>query len=69
MPVVRIELTPPGLSAEQKMKLIKGVTDLLVSVLGKDPKLTHIIITEIDGSNWGFDGKSANEQFKIHNND
>jgi 4-oxalocrotonate tautomerase len=69
MPIVRIELTPPGISADQKMKLIEGVTSLLVSVLNKDPRLTHIIITEIESNNWGFDGKSASEQFKIKDHD
>lgn len=64
MPIVRIEVTPPGLSVEQKTNLIKGVTDLLVSVLDKDPRLTHVIITEVDTGNWGFDGRPANEQFK-----
>jgi 4-oxalocrotonate tautomerase len=64
MPIVRIEVTPPGLTQEQKKQLVEGVTDLLSSVLNKDPRLTHVIISEIDSSNWGFDGKLAKEHFK-----
>ena len=68
MPIVRIEVTPPGVTLEQKQKLIEGVTDLLVSVLDKDPRLTHIIITEVESHNWGFDGKfaSGNITKKMH---
>ena len=68
MPIVRIEVTPPGVTLEQKKKLIEGVTDLLVSVLDKDPRLTHIIITEVESHSWGYDGKfaSGNLTKKMH---
>lgn len=64
MPIVRIEVTPPGLTQEQKKQLVEGVTDLLSSVLNKDPRLTHVVISEIENTNWGFDGKLAKENFK-----
>jgi len=48
MPYVQIQVTREGVTKSQKQKLIEGTTDLLVKVLGKDPKTTHIVITEID---------------------
>ena len=66
MPIVRIEITPPGISPEQKKQLVGGVTELLVSVLNKNPRLTHVIITEVESNSWGFNGKLASEQFNIN---
>lgn len=61
MPIVRIEVSPPGVRKEEKQQLIAGVTKLLVDVLGKDPKLTHVIITEVQCDDWGFDGKQVSD--------
>lgn len=69
MPIVRIEVTPPGVTLEQKKRLIEGMTDLVVSVLNKDPRLTHILITEVDSNSWGFGGKFASEQFNSESHD
>ena len=41
MPYVNIKITREGVTAEQKEKLIRGVTQLLVDVLGKNPKERH----------------------------
>ena len=37
MPFVNIKITEENVSTEDKQKIIKGVTDLLVSVLDKNP--------------------------------
>jgi 4-oxalocrotonate tautomerase len=54
MPYVKIEVTREGVTREQKQALIKGVTDLLVTVLGKDPHLIHVVIQEIELDDWGY---------------
>jgi len=59
MPIVTIELTREGVTREQKQQLIKGATDLLSSVLNKDPGLTHVIIDEVDLDNWGVAGEQV----------
>ena len=59
MPFVNIKITREGATAEQKAKLIKGVTDLLEEVLDKNPKTTFVIIDEIDTDNWGIAGESV----------
>jgi 4-oxalocrotonate tautomerase len=61
MPYIKIELTRDGVTKEQKQKLIKGVTQLLVDILNKDPQLTHVVIDEIETDNWGVAGEQVTE--------
>ena len=56
MPFVNIKITNKGATADQKAELIKGVTDLLVKVLGKNPKTTVVVIEEVETDNWGIGG-------------
>ena len=61
MPYVNIRVTrengtPP---AEQKAELIKGATELLVRVLGKNPATTVVVIDEVDTANWGVGGETV----------
>lgn len=58
MPYVNIKVTQEGVTAEQKERLIKGVTDLLVEVLGKKPATIFVVIDEVDTDNWGVAGES-----------
>ncbi len=60
MPFVNVKITT-GATAEQKEKLIAGMTQLLVDVLGKNPATTHVVIEEIDADNWGVGGKTVTE--------
>jgi len=59
MPFVNIRITREGATAEQKQQLIRGVTDLLADVLGKNRKTTFVIIDEVDTDNWGIGGESV----------
>lgn len=62
MPYVNIKITreggPEGTgpSAEEKSRLIKGVTDLLQELLGKDPATTFVVIDEVALDDWGIGG-------------
>jgi 4-oxalocrotonate tautomerase len=58
MPYVNIKVTKEGVTAEQKAKLIQGVTQLLFDVLGKDPQITSVVIDEVETDNWGVGGES-----------
>jgi 4-oxalocrotonate tautomerase len=58
MPYVNIKITREGATAEQKAALIKGATQLLVDVLGKNPATTVVVIDEVDTDNWGIGGES-----------
>lgn len=59
MPYVNIRLTDEGVTAEQKARLIAGVTDLLVDVLGKNPATTLVVIDEVPTDNWGIAGETV----------
>ncbi|OLN25359.1 4-oxalocrotonate tautomerase [Desulfovibrio sp. DV] len=59
MPFVNIKITRDGATAEQKAKLIEGVTNLLRDVMGKNPQTTVVIIDEVDCDNWGIGGESV----------
>jgi 4-oxalocrotonate tautomerase len=64
MPYVNIKVTPDGLTAEKKAELIKGVTDLLAEVLGKNPATTVVTIDEVATDNWGIGGETVTERRK-----
>ena len=64
MPFVNIKITKGGVTAEQKKDLIKGTTQLLVDVLGKNPKTTFVVIDEVDTDNWGIGGQSVTDMRK-----
>jgi 4-oxalocrotonate tautomerase len=59
MPYINIKITKEGASTEQKAALIKGVTQLLVDVLGKNPATTVVVIDEVDTDNWGISGETV----------
>lgn len=59
MPYVKIEMTREGVTREHKQKLISGITNLITDILNKDPKLTHVVIQEIDLDDWGFEGEQV----------
>jgi len=57
MPYVNIKVTNEGVTSDQKAQLIKGVTDLLVNVLGKNPSTTVVVIDEVETDTWGIGGE------------
>ncbi len=59
MPFVNIKITKDGATPEQKAQLIKGVTDLLVKVLHKNPATTVVLIEEVNTDNWGIGGETV----------
>lgn len=65
MPYVNVRITREGATPAQKAAIIKGVTDLLVEVLDKDPATTFVVkdpattfvvIDEVEPVNWGVGG-------------
>ncbi|WP_330256754.1 4-oxalocrotonate tautomerase family protein [Nocardia sp. NBC_00565] len=61
MPYVNIKVTDEGVTREQKTQLIKGVTDLLRDVLGKDPATTFVVIDEVALTDWGVGGMNVED--------
>lgn len=62
MPYVNIKITKEGVTPEKKAALIKGATQLLVDVLGKNPNTTVVVIDEVDTDNWGIAGETVTKR-------
>ena len=63
MPVVTIQITREGtkpgsnsVTAQEKAALIKGASELLLTVLNKPLEATFVVIEEVDMENWGWGG-------------
>jgi 4-oxalocrotonate tautomerase len=68
MPIVTIQITREGTTpgtdrttAEEKAKLIHGVSHLLLDVLNKPLDATFVVIEEVELENWGWGGLSVPE--------
>ncbi len=62
MPYINIKITDRQVTTEQKRLLIEGVTELMVNILNKNPKTTHVVIDEVPVQNWGVNGKQSLDQ-------
>ncbi|MFM0168459.1 tautomerase family protein [Paraburkholderia sediminicola] len=63
MPIVTIQVTREGskpgndaVTADEKARLIAGVSQLLLDVLNKPLAATFVVIEEVDTENWGWGG-------------
>ena len=64
MPFVNIKITNEHVTPDKKAALIKGATDLLKNVLGKDPETTVVVVEEVDTDSWGIGGETITERRK-----
>ncbi|MDA9918839.1 4-oxalocrotonate tautomerase family protein [Porticoccaceae bacterium] len=64
MPFVNIKITQEAVTKDQKFQLVAGVTELLATVLNKNPATTHVIIDEVNTDNWGIKGELVTERRK-----
>jgi 4-oxalocrotonate tautomerase len=64
MPYVNIKITKEVVTREQKYQLVKGVTELFVTILGKNPATTIVVIDEVDTDNWGIGGELVTDRRK-----
>jgi len=61
MPYVKVEIAKGIATAEQKRAVIRGMTDVLVKELGRNPEYIFVVIDEVDTDNWGRKGLSLTE--------
>ena len=61
MPLVTIRIArrPVPTTAEQKARLIAGITDVVQAVLDKRRDSVTVIIDEVDPDNWGEGGQTV----------
>ena len=71
MPIVTVQVTregnKPGLdrvTPEQKADVIRGISQVLLDVLGKPLDRTHVLLEEIELENWGQGGLPLGEYRK-----
>ena len=72
MPIVTIQVTREGtkpgrdsVSSEEKVAIIKGVSQVLLDVLNKPLDSTYVVIEEIDLDNWGWGGLPTTQYRKL----
>ncbi len=56
MPYVNLKIVKNQITEEQKRAVVKGITDLIVNIMGRDRSLTIITIDELDASQWAIGG-------------
>lgn len=68
MPVVNVQVTREGstpehdsVTVDEKARIIAGVSQVLLDVLGKPLESTFVIITEVELEDWGWGGLPALE--------
>lgn len=59
MPFIKVDVLREDLKRETKQQLIRKISEAVTSVLNKDPRLTHIVINEIEDDNWGYAGEQV----------
>jgi len=69
VPYVKVEIAKGIASVEQKRAVIRGMTDVLVKELGRNPEYIFVVIDEIDTDNWGRKGQSLSELWQDANSD
>lgn len=71
MPLVIIKVTggSEAPTFEQKEELIRGATDLVVRVLGKNRATTSVIIEEVPPENWGIGGLNTLARRRLEGKD
>jgi 4-oxalocrotonate tautomerase len=65
MPYINVQILE-GATKEQKSKIVREMTQTLVSVLGKKPEHIHIVINEVSSENWGFAGMLTSDYLNQH---
>ncbi len=64
MPYINIKVTREAVTDSQKAELIRGSTQLMVDVLGKEPATTFVVINEVDMEDWGVGGLPVDDYRK-----
>jgi len=64
MPIVNIKIAK-GRSIEQKKKLVKDITDVVVKDLDLRPEWVTVLIDEYDRENWASGGELHSEKYGL----
>ena len=62
MPIIRVEMFS-GRTDEQKRALVKELTEAFLRTAGSQPEHIHVVITDVDKTNWGFAGELTADRY------
>ncbi len=62
MPIIRVEMFK-GRDDDQKRALVRELTDTFVRVTGARAESLHVVISDVDKSDWGIGGQLARDRF------
>ena len=62
MPIIRVEMFA-GRSVDQKRALVRELTDAFVRAAGGRPESVHVVISDVDKSDWGSGGELSLDKF------
>lgn len=62
MPIIRVEMFS-GRSVAQKRALVRDLTEAFVGAAGGNPDSVHVVITDVDKSDWGSGGQLCSDKF------
>jgi 4-oxalocrotonate tautomerase len=72
MPIVTVQLTREGtqpgtdcVTADQKAAIFKGMSQVLLDVLGKPLDWTWVVFEEVEMENWGWGGMPVADYRKL----
>ncbi|HCO44559.1 MAG TPA: 4-oxalocrotonate tautomerase [Gammaproteobacteria bacterium] len=60
MPFIQVNILE-GRTEEQKLGLIRELTETACRVLGSKPEQVRVLINDVPNTNWGIAGQSAKE--------
>ena len=61
MPFVNVKLVKEQVSLDQKKELVKGLTDLIVNIMGRDRNSTVITVDELQEHQWAIGGVTLDQ--------
>lgn len=61
MPFVNLKIVKNQVTKEKRKELIKGLTDLIVNIMGRERELTVITVDELEASQWAIGGVTLDE--------
>jgi len=61
MPFVNLKIVKNQVTLEKRKELIKGLTDLIVNIMGRERELTVITVDELEASQWAIGGVTLDD--------
>ncbi|MFT8351260.1 tautomerase family protein [Clostridium saccharoperbutylacetonicum] len=61
MPFVNLKIVKNQVTLERRKELIKGLTDLIVNIMGRERELTVITVDELEASQWAIGGVTLDD--------